>query len=497
MTQAGGPALGNSAERKWLILAAVMLGTIMGPLDGSIVNTVLPDITRFFNTDISIAQWVPTIYLLTISCLILLYGRLGDMIGYKKIFIYGLAAFTVTSVLCGVSQSIWMLIVFRALQGLAAGMMMAVGFAIVTAAFPPLERGKAMGIFGICIAVGLGLGPTLGGLIADNLSWRYVFFINVPIGIVSVLWGQRIIPKGAANPGQRLDWPGALITLVFLSSLLLYANRGEDWGWLSSSCIILLAVAVVSGVAFVFVEKRSAQPMLNLALFNNRRFSFASLSALLSFMALYAVVFLTPFYLVFVLHYSILKVGLVMAASPVATLFIAPASGVLSDRIGTRGFAFCGMAITALGMYFLSGLDSSAGAWDVIWRLVVVGAGMGMFQSPNNSAVMGSVPPWHLGIASGVLAAVRNVGMVLGLAVAGAVLYNVAPVAASLRPGAFNPADIQEFLDGLRWAYISGLALAGIAALTSLLAVNPEGQALAGGPPPGGGITPAAKAGET
>ena len=497
MTQPGGPAPGNGTERKWLILAAVMLGTIMGPLDASVVNTVLPDITKFFKTDISIAQWVPTIYLLTISCLILLYGRLGDMIGYKKIFIYGLAAFTVTSVLCGVSQSIWMLIVFRALQGLAAGMMMAVGFAIVAAAFPPLERGKAMGIFAIAIAVGLGLGPTLGGLIAENLSWRYVFFINVPIGIVSVLWGQRIIPKGAANPGQRLDWPGALLALVFLSSLLLYANRGQDWGWLSTNAIVLLVVAVVSGPAFVFVEKRSAQPMLNLALFNNQRFSFATLSALLSFMALFAVVFLTPFYLVFVLNYSILKVGLVMAASPVATLFIAPASGILSDRIGTRGLAFCGMAITALGLYFMSGLDSSAGAWDVIWRLIVAGAGMGMFQSPINSAVMGSVPPWHLGIASGILAAVRNVGMVLGLAVAGAVLYNVAPATASLRPGAFSPADIQEFLEGLRWAYISGLAMACLAAVTSLLAVDRKGQALTGGPPPGAGIPPGPQAGES
>lgn len=498
MTQAGRPAAENGAERsKWLILAAVMLGTIMGPLDASVVNTVLPDITRFFKTDISIAQWVPTIYLLTISCLILLYGRLGDIIGYKKIFIYGLAAFTVTSVLCGFAQSIWMLIVFRALQGLAAGMMMAVGFAIIAAAFPPLERGKAMGIFAIAIAVGLGLGPTLGGLIAENLSWRYVFFINVPIGIAAVLWGQRIIPKGAANPGQRLDWPGALLALAFLSSLLLYANRGQDWGWLSSSSIVLLVVAVVSGAAFVFVEKRSAQPMLNLALFNNQRFSFATLSALLSFMALFAVVFLTPFYLVFVLNYSILKVGLVMAASPVATLFIAPASGILSDRIGTRGLAFCGMAITALGLYFMSGLDSSAGAWDVIWRLIVAGAGMGMFQSPINSAVMGSVPPWHLGIASGILAAVRNVGMVLGLAVAGAVLYNVAPAAASLRPGDFSAADIREFMDGLRWAYISGLAMACLAALTSLLAVDRKGQALTGGPPPGAGIPPGPQAGES
>jgi len=167
-----------------LILSAVMLGSFMGPLDGSIVNTVLPDITGYFQTDIALVQWVPTIYLLTISCLILLYGRLGDMIGYKKIFLYGLAAFTVASVLCGSSQSIWMLIAFRAIQGLAASMTMAVGISIVTAAFPPEERGKAMGIYAISIAVGLSLGPTLGGIIAEYSSWRYVFFVNVPITVV-------------------------------------------------------------------------------------------------------------------------------------------------------------------------------------------------------------------------------------------------------------------------------------------------------------------------
>jgi MFS family permease len=178
-------------DAKWAILAAVMLGSIMGPLDGSIVNTVLPAITEHFGTEISVAQWVPTIYLLTISCLILLYGRLGDMIGYRTVYLSGLAAFTVTSILCGVSQSIWMLIAFRALQGLAAGMMMSVGYAIVTTAFPPRERGKAMGIYAISIAVGLGLGPTLGGLIAQNLSWRFVFFVNVPIGITAVFWGFR------------------------------------------------------------------------------------------------------------------------------------------------------------------------------------------------------------------------------------------------------------------------------------------------------------------
>jgi len=464
-------------DPKWLILSAVMLGSFMGPLDGSIVNTVLPEITRYFQTEISIAQWVPTVYLLTISCLILLYGRLGDMVGHKRIYLYGLAAFTVASVLCGSSQSIWMLIACRAIQGLAAGMMMAVGFAIITAAFPPPERGKAMGIYAISISVGLGLGPTLGGLIAEYLSWRYIFFINVPIGIAAVLWGSRIIPRGDTNPGQRLDLVGTLTAFIFLTSLLLYANRGEDWGWASPVPLTLLAVAVLFGVLFFWMERTSAQPMLNLALFTNRRFSFASLSALLSFMALYAAVFLTPFYLLFALHYSIIKVGLVMAASPVATLFVAPLSGALSDRIGIRGFAFFGMAISALGLYFLSGLSASASAWDVIWRLIIVGVGMGMFQSPNNSAVMGSVPPWHLGIASGILAAMRNVGMALGIAIAGAVLYNVAPIAASLSPGQFSPADIQEFLNGLSWAFITGAGLAGIAALTSLLAIDRESKA--------------------
>jgi EmrB/QacA subfamily drug resistance transporter len=478
MTDFGVPSTTKKGlESKWLILTAVMLGTFMTPLDGSIVNTILPSITAFFHTEISTVQWVPTVYLLTICCLILFYGRLGDMIGYKRVFLYGLAAFTITSILCGSSQSIWMLIAFRAMQGLTASMIMAVGVAIVTAAFSPTERGKALGIYAIGIAVGLGLGPTLGGLIAEHLNWRYVFFINVPIGIAALLWGSHIIPWGSTKPGQRLDWLGALTALVFLLSLLLYANRGEDWGWASPLSLTLLAVAIVFGTLFFEIERRLEQPMLNLALFANRVFSFASLSALLSFMALYALVFLTPFYLMFVLHYSILKVGVVMAASPIVTLFVAPLSGAASDRIGTRVFAVCGMCVAALGLFLFSGLRESAAAFDVVWRLAITGLGMGMFQSPNNSAIMGSVPPWRLGIASGILAAMRNVGMVLGIAVAGAVLYNVAPIASSGQPGSFTSGQMEEFLSGLRWAYIGGTIMAGTAALTSLVAISRQRKA--------------------
>lgn len=457
---------------KWQILAAVMLGSIMGPLDGSIVNTVLPDITEHFRADIALMQWVPTVYLLTISCLILFYGRLGDMVGYKRVFLLGLGAFIATSVLCGVSQNVWMLIAFRALQALAAGMMMSVGYAIVTTAFPPQERGKAMGIYAVSIAAGLGLGPTLGGLIADNFSWRYIFFINMPIGLAGLILGGRVIPSGGRKPGQYLDWPGALTALIFLFSLLLYANRGEDWGWLSLRGIILLASTGVFGIAFLLIERTARQPMLNLDLFRNRSFALANLSALLSFMSLYAMIFLTPFFLVFVLGFSILKVGLVMIASPMATLIVAPLSGALSDRIGSRWLTVLGMLIAAGALILLSGLDEGSGAFDVIWRLAILGVGSGMFQSPNNSMVMGAVPPMYLGISSGILAAMRNVGMVLGLAVAGGVLYNIAPVTQTMRPGAFGPSEIAEFLDGLRWAYITGAGLAVAAAATSFLAGN-------------------------
>jgi len=469
------PSPPTGHPRKWQILIAVMIGTFMGPLDGSIVNVVNPAIAAHFEIELTLVQWVVTTYLLTISCMILFWGRLGDMISYKRVFVIGLAAFTLTSALCGLSANVWMLIFCRGFQGLAASMTMAVGFALVTSVFPPQERGKAMGIYAISIAIALMLGPVLGGIIAEYTSWRWVFFTNVPIGITAVIWNWRIVPPGIRKPDQKLDILGALSALVFILCLLLYTDRGNDWGWLSGSSSLLILGAVVAGVAFFWIEKIQAQPMLNPGIFRNRVFSFANLSALLNFMALYAMVFLTPFYLARVLGYgdNYVKIGLVMAAAPLATLFVAPASGTLSDRIGSRPFTFGGMAISAVGLYLLSELDGSSGALDVAWRLGVMGIGMGMFQSPNNSAVMGSVPPVHLGIASGILAAMRNVGMVFGVAIATAVMTTIAPDASSARGAVFGPEETAEFLDGLKWAYITGAGLAGLSALTSLQATGP------------------------
>lgn len=457
---------------KWLILTAVMLGSFITPLDSSIVNTILPEITTSLHTDISIVQWVPIVYLLAISCLIMLWGRLGDMVGHRRVYLYGVAAFTVTSVLCGTSQNIWMLIGFRTLQGLSSSMILSVSFAIVVSAFPASERGKALGLYAVVANAALAMGPTLGGLIAEHINWRYIFYINAPIGMVALIWAYRIIPQGSTKPGQRLDYPGALAAFVFLPALLLYFNRSEEWGWTSPLSLTMLALAIVFGVLFFWIERTSKQPMLQLKMFANRIFVFASMSYFLGYITIMAMIFLTPFYLKFVLGYSIAKVGLIMAAYPIVGIVVAPLVGTLSDRFGTRTFAIGGMAINALGFFLLGSLGESASEMNVVLCLLTVGLGFAMFATPNNSTIMGSVLPEYLGITSGVLTALRYVGMMFGIAISGAVLYGLAPVASSIDPAYFTAADIDEFMNGLHWAYIAVAFAAAAGTVTSVLAIN-------------------------
>jgi EmrB/QacA subfamily drug resistance transporter len=452
--------------QRYSVLAAIMLGSIMGPIDASIVNIILPTIQKFFGAPFSTAQWVPIIYLLTISSLLLFYGRLGDLLGYKRIYLSGLASFIVASGLCALSPTIHWLIAFRAIQGLAAGMMMAVPYAIITASFPPTERGKALGINAISISAGLAIGPSLGGFITYLLSWRFAFLINIPIGIIGFFWARHVIPDLKGQPG-RIDISGAVTAFIFLFSFLLFVNRSQSLG-LSYTTSIMLFVAILAGFSFLRVESKVTQPILNLSLFRNLTFSFANISALLNFMSQYVMVFLTPFYLQRVLLYEQDEMGLIMTSFPLAVMAVAPFSGSLSDRIGTRPLACLGAAVCALSLFLMSQLPASASSADVVWRLALFGLGTGIFQSPNNSAVMGSVPKPHLGIASGILATMRNVGMVLGIATGGAVLYAFAP-SYILQKATLKAAEAAVFLSGLKYAYIAGAILTGVASVTSLV----------------------------
>lgn len=454
------------AERRYKVLVAVMLGGIMGPIDASIVNVILPTITSFFNAPLATAQWVPLIYLLTISSLLLFYGRLGDILGYKWVYLAGLAGFTVTSGLCGLAPTIHWLIAFRAIQGIGAGMMMAVPFAILTAVFRPQERGRALGINAISISAGLALGPTLGGLLTSLWSWRLIFLINIPIGLIALFWGLKIIPDLKGQPG-RMDIAGAVSAFICLFSFLFFINQVQNTG-VNLITGLAITAAVIAGICFLYIETHSPQPMMNLSLFKNHTFTMGTTASLLNFASQYIMVFLTPFYLQRVIHYSPGKIGLLMTCFPLAVMTVAPFSGALSDRLGTRGLAATGAALCAAALAAMASLPVDASALTVGWRLAFFGLGTGIFQSPNNSSIMGSSPREHFGVASGILGTARHTGMALGIASAGLLLYTVVPKEIVVQDY-LSGLEAASFLGGLKYAYLFGGVLSAVAAALTLM----------------------------
>ncbi len=454
-----------TGKRRYKILAAVMLGGIMGPIDASIVNVILLTIADYFKVPIATVQWVPLIYLLTISSMLLFYGRLGDILGYRKVYLWGLSCFIVTSGLCGAAPTVYWLIFFRALQGLGAGMMMAVPYAILTAVFQPHERGRILGINAISISAGLALGPTLGGLLVALKSWRLVFLINIPIGIIGLICGKKVIPHLKGQAG-KIDIAGAISIFACLFSFLFFINQIQRTG-IGAITVVSIAIAVVAGASFLQIERHSRQPLVKLSLFRNRTFTLGTISALLNFASQYILVFLTPFYLQRIIHLSPDKIGLLMTSFPLAVMLVAPFSGALSDYLGTKWLAFIGAMLCAAALSTMIFLPATASKLQIGWRLVFFGLGTGIFQSPNNSAVMGSAPRSHLGIASGILATVRNTGMTFGIAAAGLILYSNVPQTVMLQ-GFLRGVDAICFLKGLKYAYFLGAIFSALAALFSL-----------------------------
>ncbi|MGI9861524.1 MFS transporter [Moorella naiadis] len=460
------PAVPAVNPRRWLILLAVMAAGIMGPIDGSVVNVALPTITRVFNVDLNTVGWVAMAYLLVLGSLILTYGRLGDMYGFRRVLLMGIAIFTIASGICALAPNIWVLIAFRAIQAIGAGMFMAMGPAIITSVFPPYERGRALGTNGMIVAVGLALGPTLGGFLVTIAGWEAIFTINLPIGLISYILCRQVVPETRDLKPQRFDLIGAAAGFFSLSAFLLAGSYGEEWGWTSPATLILGLVFLIGAWFFIRWEKLVAEPMLDLTLFSNKVFSAANFAALMNFMSQYALVFLLPFYLQQILNYNAGHTGLILTASPLVVLLLAPVSGALSDRLGTRWLAFAGQAIVGLALFLMAGLQVTSQPVDIIWRLGLFGLGTGIFQSPNNSAVMGSVPRHRLGIGSGVLATVRNVGMVLGIAVSSGVFtWQRSAKLAVLGPEGMTTA----FMTGLRAAFLVGAFLAAAGALASLV----------------------------
>lgn len=449
-----------SRPGSWWILVAVGAGTFMSALDASVVNVALPAMRTSLGADVAAIQWVVTVYLLTVSGTLLGFGRLGDLKGHRRVYLWGFGFFVAGSLLCAVSRTVVLLSAFRGLQAFGAAMLFANSAAILTAGFPPERRGRVLGLQATLTYLGLTVGPPLGGWLADSFGWPSIFLINVPIGVIAILLSLRFIPADAPVTGsERFDFAGALAFLIGLTALMVALNQGHAWGWTSPATLGLAAGAIVALSGFLWIERHTEHPMLDLSLFRSRTFSATTTSALLNYVTAYTVVFITPFYLVLGRGLTSGRAGSVLAVQSVVMATVAPLSGTLSDRIGSRIPAVSGMVVLSGAMVWLASLGAEAPLAEVATALALVGLGTGIFISPNTSALMGAAPRTRLGIASGVLAEARNVGMVLGIGMAGAVLTTVL--------GGQEPGPHAAFFEGVRVSY---LVAAGVALLAAVAA---------------------------
>ncbi len=319
-------------NQKWWAMLGVGLGVLMFTIDSSIVNIALPTLVKAFQTNFATIQLVVLSYLLVVTAFVLGAARLGDMYGKKKLYLGGLTIFTISSLLCGLSSSEYFLIAFRALQGMGAVFISALGAAIITEVFPASERGQALGIIGAVVSLGVSLGPTVGGLLIGLSGWRSLFLVNVPIGILASFIVFRFVPSSSSSSaGQRFDFLGALLAVVTLTCFAIGMTEGQKQGFNSPITLTLLAITAICVIAFVFLQARLKQPMLDLAVFRNLQFSLGLLTGVLVFVVIAGVIFVLPFFLELVLQYSTQQVGLLLAVAPILGGIVAPISGRLSD----------------------------------------------------------------------------------------------------------------------------------------------------------------------
>jgi EmrB/QacA subfamily drug resistance transporter len=417
--------MNNPAEvdyrRKWHAMAAVGVGVFLATVDGSIINVSLPTLVRSLNTEFAVVQWVVLGYLLTITTSMLSIGRMADIVGKKSIYMVGFVIFTVGSALCGLAGSVYWLIAFRVLQAVGAAMIMALGAAILTEAFPPEERGKAMGMIGAIVSVGIVVGPALGGVIIGALSWRWIFYVNLPVGVLGTIMVASNVPDFKPAGKQRFDYLGALTLCLSLLTLLLGLTFGQQQGFLKPVVGVMIGLWLLLLIVFIRIETKVLQPMIDLKMFGNMLLSINLATGFISFVGLAGVMILMPFYLENILGFQITHVGLLMGIVPVMLGVTAPFAGALSDRVGTRRITVFGLAIMLVGYLAAGTLSGHTSAWGYLIRMFILGLGIGTFISPNNSAIMGSASRRQLGVVSGFMAVTRTLGQTVGVAVMGAV----------------------------------------------------------------------------
>jgi EmrB/QacA subfamily drug resistance transporter len=349
---------------------------------------------------------------------------------------------------------------------------MAMGPAIITDITSPQHRGKSLGVVAVSVSVALTAGPVLGGFLTAAFGWSSIFFVNIPIGIIASIWSWKVIPGIKGHLVEPFDIKGAVLIFLALLAMLIPLSYTEQFGWRNPYILSTLAVGVIILFVFIFIEKTVEYPMVDLTMFQNRLFAMGNLSALLNYVAAFAVMLIMPFYLQQLRQMSAEQAGFLLIPTPLTMMVIAPIAGAISDKVDSRYISSLGMAINAIGLWMLSRLQVNSSTLTIVSILVVIGLGSGLFQTPNNSAVMGAVQPNRRGIASSLLANMRNIGMVLGVAISGALFSSrQAYLSKVLAAQGLTAAEIktQAFIGAMQFTFLFAAALALVAVFTSLV----------------------------
>ena len=474
---AGIPHVGPGPEQpsyRWWALSSTSLGALLSSLTSGTLVIALPEILRELHTDLFSLLWIVVGYTLVVTAFVLNAGRVGDMVGRARTYTLGFLVFTVASVLCGLSANATELIACRVLQGIGGAMLMANATAIVTDAFPRRELGRALGINAMVVGAGLILGPILGGWLT-GFGWRWVFWFNVPIGVVGIVWAALVLVEQGRREGRiRVDWSGSIVYLAGLLGLMTALAFGGIYGWTTWWIVAGVAVFVVALPVFVWIESTVSDPLLDLSLFRDRLFSMGNLTGLLNGVARNGVLFLLVFYLQGVRGYDPVTAGILLAPLAAGLLVLSPVSGILADRIGSRALATAGMVVTGIGLGGLMTLSVTTPYWQLAGWQLVIGAGSGIFNSPNTSAVMSVVPPAKRGLGAGTRMMLTQAGFVISIALAlGLVTSSMNPrvllaIFSGTQVGS-KGIDLQPFIGALHTAFLAGVIASALGAVASLM----------------------------
>ncbi|MCZ7589563.1 MAG: MFS transporter [Gaiella sp.] len=451
-------------NKKWWTLAAVAVGLFMIMLDNTVVNVALPSIQRDLHMQLSELEWIVSGYALAFAALMLIGGKLADAYGRRLVFVLGIVVFTGASLWCGLATSGSMLIAARVVQGVGAAMMNPATLSIIAATFPPRQRGTAIGIWAGVSALALAIGPLVGGLLTEHAGWNWIFFVNVPVGIVGIAASFLLIDESRDETHERLDLPGLATSGIGLFALTYGLIEANNYGWGSVRIVTAFVVAAVALVVFVLLERHRRAPMLDLTLFRNRTYVGANLVMLLVALAMFGVFFFVSLYMQNVLGYSAVEAGAAFLPMTLLIIVVAPLAGRASDRWGSRSLMATGMVLLAAQLAYFSQLSEDASFWRLLPALVLGGFGMSMTMTPSSAAAMRAVPVEKAGIGSAVLNACRQVGGSIGIALMGAIM------ASRLT----RPPTTASFMSGFERALLvaAGIALAG--AIVAAILVRPH-----------------------